>query len=112
MSEWKPATLTISTGRVRVNAGDIMRSGPGVAALSIDLHSKYAGVSCIGSGGPDDAPCVYLEATADTLNVDESQPEDALTELSFPDFPGWSVHSVWIGRYTLSVCLVSPEPTP
>ena len=110
--KWKPLTLKIQPGRIRVTAGDIMQSGPGIAALSIDLHSKYAEIGGIGFGGPECLPCVNLCAGVNTLHVDKAQPEYASTVVEFQDFPGWSVHSVWIGRDTLSVCLVSPEPTP
>ncbi len=32
--------------------------------------------------------------------------QDALTDVLFPTFIGWRVHSASIARYTLSICLV------
>lgn len=97
--------MNIEPGAVRVNVGDVLRAGDGIVALEIDLHSKYASVACSG-GGSDSAPLVMLEATPDTLKLDPEHPRDALTTITFPDYPGWDVHSYCCGRYTLSVCLV------
>lgn len=100
--------LKIQPGAVRVNSGVVRRAGTGVVALEVDLHSKYAEVSCTGSG-EDAFPAVYLAATEDTLKLDDAHERDSLTMVQFTDYRGWHVHSCGVGRYTLSVCLVSPE---
>lgn len=96
-------------GCVRVNAAHIHRTGNGIVAVYVDLHSKRA-MLCYTGSGDDEPPSITLKADENTLHLDESKPRESMTTFDFPEYPGWRVFAADVpGRYTLAVCLVAPD---
>lgn len=98
--------LILKQGGPVFNLGRIKASGPSLLAIEIDLGSKGCEVLCdlkTDEGAPllvlDSVNAVHLGAGLELEN----------TELSFPDYVGWSVFSAHISRYTLRICLIRDE---
>lgn len=108
--------FVIEPGEIQVNDGAlVVARGKKVIALSIDLKSKYAVVDCTTSSGNVNkagkhtfTPGIHLGATENTLFIDELRKGNP-TQITFPSLKNWRVHSTYIGRYTLDVCLTK-EP--
>lgn len=83
----------------------IHRSGKGIVALDIGMRSKHCIVGGT-IGGDNDPPGVIIEAIEESLHLNESVPRDAMTVVSFPDYPNWRIWCAECSRYTLAVCLV------
>lgn len=90
-----------------VNHASLHFRGDNIAAIAIDLRSKYCEIS--GAGGMDNLPTLGIAASERSLLLDESQPRDTETELAFPEFEGWQIWSAECSRYTAKVCLVRQE---
>jgi hypothetical protein len=105
----KPVTISIAhQGAVRVGGGGyVHRGADGIACIYVDMDSKYAEIA-MHSGGLN-YPRAWLMAGDSTLHLDNDRPRDDMTEIAFPDYPGWSIFAIDICRYTLSVVLLSPE---
>lgn len=75
----------------------------GCVAFHVDLPAKswfYSGTSTVLFEGKS-APMMYL--------YDENNSEGLGTEICFPEYPGWSIHSLRMGSDELSICLVDYE---
>lgn len=72
----------------------------------MDLKSKYAEIKSIGSDGG--IPMIILEATENTLEVDENN-DCAYTEIQFQELGGWGIWANYLGRYMLNICFVKEE---
>jgi hypothetical protein len=77
-----------------------------IVALTVDLKSRWAVVSGLGSGD-DVAPCVYLDANQDTENIAKIEVRSTL--ISFPGFVGWNVFNASVGKSVLHVTLIKDE---
>jgi hypothetical protein len=72
----------------------------GCVAFHVDLPAKSwfcSGTSSALFEGKS-VPMMYL--------YDENNSEGLGTEICFPEYPGWSIHSLRMGNDELSVCLV------
>lgn len=104
MRKLRPVKIKIDhQGGPRVNMGYVEASGPRIAAIVIDLHSKRCEVY---STGCDDCGCPVIDVIGGSEGLHlKKGVEDRLTEVSFPGFKGFSVFSASITKYTLWVCL-------
>jgi hypothetical protein len=91
-------------GAPAVNRGWIVREGPGVVALGIDMKSKHCVIGA--TMGGDNTAGIVLEATDESMFLDVTKDRDAWTIIEFVGYPGWRIHSADLARYTLAVCLV------
>lgn len=98
--------LTIVPGVARVNGASLAFSAPDIACIELDMHSKYAAVSCIEYGSDGGSPVVHIGADERTLHTNTSTDVD--TQVSFPDYAGWDVFVAECTRYTCRVVLVRP----
>ena len=87
-----------------VNHTHMVRAASDVIAFHIDMQSKRCNVTCAGSDA-DNVPVVMISANEYSSNLDGTKNRNEMTEVRFPQYPGWSVHSTGSGRYTISVCL-------
>jgi hypothetical protein len=108
----KPIRLEIEPGEIVLepDSGVIMSESADMVAISIDLTSKYAECNGLVSGTNLNKrgrlPGVMLEATERTMYTDP-QHKGIFTLVSFPDYCGYDVFAVDIGRYTLHVVLIN-----
>ena len=73
-------------------------------AVTIALTSPHCRVS--GQGGtPSGPPCIWLEATPASSDLDDTRRRDAMTGVSLPDLLGWEVFCAEAIRNELRVCL-------
>ncbi|MBU9534604.1 hypothetical protein KTE49_29665 [Burkholderia multivorans] len=92
-------------GAARVSHTYIARQAKGIVAFYLEMHSKRCEIIAMGSDA-DGTPVIDIEAGEYASHLDESNPKDSLTEIRFPDFKGWSVHSTASGRYTIAICMI------
>lgn len=99
----KPVRIKIiAQGAPLVNDAFEYRSGPGIAAIIVDLKSKRCAVT--GISGGDYGPEIYIDALeGESLHLGD---EPGSTMISFPRYRGWEVFCADISKCTLSVCLI------
>jgi hypothetical protein len=85
--------------------GAVYARSPRIVALTVDLKSRWAVVSGLGSGD-DVGPCVYLDANQDTENIAKL---DCDTVIAFPGFVDWTVFNASVGKSVLHVTLIKDE---
>ena len=88
-------------GKIRVNIKAKPHKFKERQVLFIDLHSKR-GEAGIGSCG--DIPYVWLSPNDESLHLRKTKQE--ITEISFPEYKGWTIACAEISRYTLIVALI------
>ena len=98
--------LVTHQGAIQVNDAYILKKSDEIAAVSVDLKSKYA---IILSSGVNELghPTLAFCADEKTLKLFDGIDGDMPTEISFPEFEGWNI---WItsgcGRYTAEICFL------
>jgi hypothetical protein len=94
-------------GAPKINAAYDAVRYKDVVVLDIDLASKYCEVLATGSG--TDGLDIFIQATDESLHLDETKPRDAWTKLSFPEFKGWEIACYTLSKYTLTVCFLKRQ---
>lgn len=105
MEPKKTKLRRIRQGAVIANHAVIVAKNKNLAAIHIDLKSKY----CEGHGASidDGVPVVYLEATKESIKLKKGVSILFDTIVSFPEFKGWKMFSATrAGRYTINVTLI------
>ena len=92
-------------GAPRMSHTYIAKQADGIVAFYLEMHSKRCEIVAMGSDA-DETPVIDISAGDHGLHLDESKPKDAITEVRFPDFKGWSIHSTSSGRYTIAICMI------
>jgi hypothetical protein len=102
-TEPKPCAITLQRkGCPHVNDAFVLAAGPNIVAINVDMGTKRGKVGAWGSD--DDIPLVSLEINDESIGYNTMA--RGPTEVSFPEYKGWSVWAAdWI-KYTVSVCLV------
>lgn len=85
-----------------VNAGCVIARGERVVALEIDMHTKRGNILAYGTNGG--IPMLMLDTCEGTLKTHHVA--TGPTEISFPEFHGYTPWCAGYARYTVSVCLV------
>lgn len=94
-------------GAVQVSYARLLRAGPGIAGILVELQSKYA--LLLSALGGDGAPSLTLAAGGDTLGLHPTAPRTEPTIVEFPDYADWHVFACeGPGKSTLRLCLVAP----
>lgn len=103
----KPVKTNIDTqGAAIINDGFVIAEGENIVAFEIDLKSKHAFVSGQGANC-NNFPCLYIGAYEDTLHINKDVNLNMWTEISFPEYQGWTVWCADLAKYTLTICLVN-----
>jgi hypothetical protein len=90
----------VTQGAPLINVGSVYKQGDDVVALEIDLYTKYCSIGATTGGN---LPGLIIDSPECSAECEELPS----TFIEFPEFAGWRVWCAAIGRYTLSVCLVS-----
>ena len=99
--QFEEAKFEISKqGAVKIEYGYIIRKGDGFVALELETSPKHARLWGTGSDDEDGIPIIQV-----ALNVEEGE-DPNITEIRFPEYPGYNAWSVTISRYTTYVCLL------
>jgi hypothetical protein len=98
----------VTQGGPVVNDGWIVASGPDIAAVDIDLSSKYCVVEATSGSHDGLAPMVYIGADKNSLHLKKGR-EAKTTEIALPQYKGWQIWMSELSRYTLSICLIKPK---
>lgn len=72
--------------------------------ISIDLKAKRA-IICSTGGDEKDIPNIWLSHTEGTLHLNKRAKSD-ITELSFPEFKGYTIMCSEISKYTLTITFI------
>lgn len=96
----------ITRGKVRVNEEAKPYDFKFCKTVCIDLHTKRADI--MGEGSDNDIPVIFLEPNEDSIHLDEKTNEE-LTEITFPEFKGWSILLADVQKYTLFITFVKYE---
>ena len=86
-----------------VNTASVWTVADDVAALSIDMKSKYCTIECVTETGG--CPTLFIGGSKDSIFLKEGK-EQQFTDVTFTEFNGWSVWCSDCARYTVCVCLV------
>lgn len=82
--------------------GYMLKRGVDIAAFYLDGWGKTCRIYALTSSGS-----TVIDGAVEnypTLTLENGSEYDSLTEICFPEFEGWSVHSV-IGGKTMAICL-------
>jgi hypothetical protein len=94
----------VEQGGIIINNGWIVAISDNFVALEIDLKSKRGEITG-STRGKNDAPCIMLEGTPDSVHLKKGK-EEKWTLINFPNFKGYYFWCGEICRYTLRVCLM------
>lgn len=85
-------------GRFEINNAFIEMQYDNVVLISVDCKTKY--------------PKIFAYSSADSISIVESEKSedviDNMTTISFPEFPGWKIHSYMAERYSIYLTLKKP----
>lgn len=103
MKPGQKANLKIAfQGGPVVNDAVIIACGEHIAAVEVDLKSKFCEVA-YQMQTKDGYPALAVCGTYCSLYLGKDNP-NAQTEIVFEDFAGWDFYCVELARYTLKVC--------
>lgn len=88
-----------------INNIHIIKSSQDLAAIEIDLKSKYCKVVSYFSGSEGQVG-IWIGSDERSLYLNNNVDRNIATVIEFPQFKGWTVWAATIGRYTCQVCLI------
>ncbi len=94
----------IRQGAPVANDAWIMSQHGNLAAVFVDMKSKYCEVDAFWSG--DFGPGLFIGARKDSLHLHRRQ--KGHTELVFTELRGWEIWCAEISRYALNICFIKP----
>lgn len=94
-------------GALIINKAIMYKRGENVCAIIVDMKSKRGDICSIGCDGY--APTIAVEAGEGSDYLNKKVKRDVPTEISFPDFKGWSVWSAMICKHSIYVCLIKDK---
>lgn len=88
------------SGDFQVNDAFIEKQYDDIVLITVDCHTKY--------------PEVFAYSSANSIFIIENtniktKGIDSMTEIAFPEFSGWNVHSYNTDRYSIHFCLTKRE---
>jgi len=98
-------------GAAIINVGYITHVGENVAAVHVDMTSKYCEVGCTGSqcdGEKKGVPLLLVDANERSIKLKKGKEKDS-TEIHFPQFSGWDIWAANAARYSIYICFVRHE---
>lgn len=105
---WESDVLPIKVtrqGAMRVNAASIVRRGPQVLAVELDMRSKHGHFSYTITSEKE-GPTIGIDAVEESIHLHKRKDKEESTEVMFPTLVGWDVHSCTVTSYTARICFV------
>lgn len=100
-----PIKVTVlHQGAINHDHAYVYRASENVVAIAVDMKTKRGEI--IATGNMDTYPTILLTKNEYSCHLNPDYDEEAPTELSFPEFPNWSIWCFDYSKYVLTLCLV------
>jgi hypothetical protein len=91
-------------GAVIIENATIYRQGETVAAIALNMETRYADIA--GRGNDENGfPQIGITANSNSEPLDKDYPQDSITEITFLDFAGWNIFSAEVDKSSVLICL-------